>query len=286
MYSKLGIKITNEQFDERIKNSLFIRVSDYINTKTPIKFKCKKCNKIFKKSPKEFFRLKCSCEKRYEEYKKILVEKNTELVDAYTNYKTKLLHKCKVCNNIFETSPKILKQSIHGCPFCAGVRMTQNDYINKIPSDIKLIGEFTNTYTKIKHQCLLCNNIWLSSPGNILYNNCGCPICSSSKGERIIKNYLNDHNISYIKEHSIKIDDIDYRFDFYLFKLNIFIEFDGIQHYKPVDYFGGKEAFLKNRTNDVIKSKWCMDNNSILIRIPYYEKVEEFLTKHLQKYSI
>ena len=47
MYSKLGLKITNEQFDFKIKNSKFNRIGDYINTITPIKFSCKICYKIF-----------------------------------------------------------------------------------------------------------------------------------------------------------------------------------------------------------------------------------------------
>ena len=54
MYSKLGRKLTNEEFDVKIKDSNFIRISDYINSKTTILFECKICKKRFRKKPKEF----------------------------------------------------------------------------------------------------------------------------------------------------------------------------------------------------------------------------------------
>jgi len=46
-----------------------------------------------------------------------------------------------------------------------------------------------------------------------------------------------------------------------------FIELDGEQHYKPVDYFGGLEKFNKVVINDNIKNKWCLDNGYELLRI-------------------
>ncbi len=39
MYSKLGVKISNEQFDIRIENSAFIRIGDYIKENDEIKNK-------------------------------------------------------------------------------------------------------------------------------------------------------------------------------------------------------------------------------------------------------
>lgn len=57
----------------------------------------------------------------------------------------------------------------------------------------------------------------------------------------------------------------------------MWIEYNGLQHYKKVDYFHKTdEGFLKqlNRDNEV--RKYCKENNIILIEIPYtyntYEK--------------
>ena len=58
-------------------------------------------------------------------------------------------------------------------------------------------------------------------------------------------------------------------FDFYLHDYNVCIEYDGIQHFKPIEYFGGEEAFQKRQLNDKIKTEYCIDNHITLIRLPY-----------------
>lgn len=47
------------------------------------------------------------------------------------------------------------------------------------------------------------------------------------------------------------------------------IEFDGEQHQKPIEFFGGEEKFLQRKNNDIIKNKYCFNNNILIIRIPY-----------------
>ena len=47
--------------------------------------------------------------------------------------------------------------------------------------------------------------------------------------------------------------DNKYRYDFYLPKHNLLIEFHGEQHYRAVDCFGGKEAFKALLIRDSIK---------------------------------
>ena len=71
-------------------------------------------------------------------------------------------------------------------------------------------------------------------------------------------------------------------FDFYLSDLNICIEYDGIQHFKPIDYFGGDTAFILLQTNDQIKNEYCIENNIKLIRIRYDENIEEKLSNILK----
>lgn len=47
------------------------------------------------------------------------------------------------------------------------------------------------------------------------------------------------------------------------------IEYDGKQHFKVVEHFGGEEGLNIRRAHDFIKNKYCFDNNIPLIRIPY-----------------
>jgi len=47
------------------------------------------------------------------------------------------------------------------------------------------------------------------------------------------------------------------------------IEFDGKQHYEPMEHFGGLESYNRLKVNDKIKSDYCEDNYIDLIRIRY-----------------
>ena len=69
------------------------------------------------------------------------------------------------------------------------------------------------------------------------------------------------------------------RFDFYLPEKDIFIEFDGEQHYKPIDRFGGQEGFNETLKRDNAKNEWCEENNKQLIRIKYGENVVDKLNQ-------
>ena len=59
------------------------------------------------------------------------------------------------------------------------------------------------------------------------------------------------------------------KFDFYLPKKNLIIEFDGEQHFKPMDYFGGEKLFKMQQKYDIIKNDYAKTNKIQLIRIPY-----------------
>lgn len=51
----------------------------------------------------------------------------------------------------------------------------------------------------------------------------------------------------------------------------ILIEFDGIRHFKPIEFFGGVKEHIKTKIKDNLKSKYAKDNNIKLLRISYKE---------------
>lgn len=57
----------------------------------------------------------------------------------------------------------------------------------------------------------------------------------------------------------------------------------GEQHFRPVDYFGGLEAFDKLKKRDVIKDNYCLKNNIKLIRIPFdkYDLIDDILKSEI-----
>ena len=57
--------------------------------------------------------------------------------------------------------------------------------------------------------------------------------------------------------------------DLYIPSLRAGIEYQGIQHYHPVEFFGGEEALARRQELDRQKKELCMQNNVRLIEWPY-----------------
>ena len=95
---------------------------------------------------------------------------------------------------------------------------------------------------------------------------CGCT--QSTEEENIIK-ILTKNNIPFIYQYKNKNFNKLKEFDFYINNQYI-IEYDGSQHFKYTGTgWDTKEHFERTRKSDLIKNKYCFDNNIPLIRIPY-----------------
>ena len=110
----------------------------------------------------------------------------------------------------------------------------------------------------------------------------GCPTCSSSKIEQKIENTLKKYNLDFIKEFRVPKSNL--RFDFYLPKYNLAIEYDGELHFKNIKFSKLKET----KQRDFLKNKLCHIYKINLIRIPYFFKnyIEKHLIKILKKEKI
>jgi hypothetical protein len=53
--------------------------------------------------------------------------------------------------------------------------------------------------------------------------------------------------------------------DVYIEELNTGIEYHGQQHYQPIEFFGGSQAFLANQRRDRSKMQKCKMNSTHLI---------------------
>ena len=150
--------------------------------------------------------------------------------------------------------------------------------LEKINLNIEVLETYINSTTKILVKCTICGHEWNAMPSNLL-NNGGCPKCNESKGEKSISSFLDKHNIKYKRGkrfHNCR-NKLPLPFDFYLPAYNICIEYDGQQHYKPIQFKRmslekAEKQFLKTKECDEIKTNYCSDNNIKLIRIPYWEK--------------
>ena len=263
----------------------------YTHSKIKILHKCKKDNCEWYATPNNILRGTgcplCAGHKKktHEEYvaKLAKTNPNIEVLGTYINYTTKIKHKCKIDGYEWFSCPKYVLRST-GCPRCWNHEIYgHEEYIKKvniINQNIEVVGKYINTKTKIKHKCKIDGYEWYATPNDILQGR-GCPKCNLSHGEHFISKYLTQMNIDYIPQY--KFNDCKnknpLRFDFYLPKLNVCIEYDGIQHFKPIDFAGkGKEwafkRFKQNQRNDSIKNKYCKNNEITLLRIRYDQDIK------------
>lgn len=71
--------------------------------------------------------------------------------------------------------------------------------------------------------------------------------------------------------------------DIYIPSIFIGIEYQGVQHYKPIEHFGGEEHFRHQQDNDRKKKELCSKNGVTLIEWPYTENISETnLIKYLE----
>ena len=298
-------KKTHEEYiiELAIKNQNIEIIGKYIDAKTPIIHKCKIHDVEWMARPDNILQGKgcpeCAKKNRiknkrmtHEEYVSQLFVKNPtiEVIGKYVNAKTPILHKCTIDGYEWMVMPdKTLRD--RGCPKCAGnIKKTHEDYIREVflvNPDIEVIEQYIDAKTPILHKCLIDCNIWCARPNDILMGK-GCPQCTESKGEKAVRLWLNNRGILYTCQKMFENckNTRMLPFDFYLPEHNICIEYDGEQHFKPIDFANkgegwANEQFEIRKKCDKIKTEYCKDNNIKLLRIPYFKNVEEELNNFL-----
>lgn len=128
-------------------------------------------------------------------------------------------------------------------------------------------------------QCDCGNDDFIVSGNSLrcgLTLSCGC--LTRSIGEENIEHILRNNSINFQPEYvfsDLRSDRDGYlRYDFAILDSNNFpirlIEFDGEQHFKPIDIFGGEEKFKIQQENDILKNQYALYHNIPLVRIPYF----------------
>lgn len=175
----------------------------------------------------------------------------------------------------------IHKRFPQGCPKCGmetKIKKMRKD-INLFIEEAKIIHGDRYDYSKVEYKnnktkvCIICpihGEFW-QTPSMHLRGN-GCPICRESSLERDIRAWLSQNQIDYIQQHTfewLKYKSAMY-FDFYLPKHNIVLECQGMQHFKPIKYFGGKEKYFETVEKDLLKKELCEQHG---IKLLYYSNL-------------
>ena len=208
------------------------------------------------------------------------------LVDYISCFK-KIKIICKD-HGLFEQRPS---NHLYGqnCPECGKIikskklRLDIEEFVDKSKNkhgdkyDYSLV-EFKRTNDKVKIICKKHNYSFESNAANHLAGS-GCPKCKLSRGVVKICNILDRNFIKYEIEKTIDgcLSDKKYhlKFDLYLIDENIYIEYDGEQHFKEVSVWGGEEGLKQRIRRDFIKDEFCKNNNIKLLRISYLDNIEE-----------
>lgn len=212
---------------------------------------------------------------------------------VYVNKRTKLCITCPAHGDFWQLPESHVLRG-EGCPLCyfERERVSQADLISRFKGKHGDRYDYSRVEykTMFDRVCIICkkHGVFYQSPTHHLAG-CGCPTCKMTKGENKIKVFLDEHKIKYQQEYNINNGNLfcenrKFRVDFYLPDINTIIEYDGIQHFESVEYFGGENAFVKRRKRDIALERYCKGNNIRLIKISFkqYGNLSEILKKELE----
>lgn len=245
-----GRQITDTKFKKRVVNrwnGRYVVLSSYLRWNVPVKVHCSKCGFNFPSIPNNLLR-GSGCPECKRKRLSIL---HTTTYDEAEHLVESVSHK----------EYKIIKDSYNG----------------------------TNSIAMFHHN--VCNRDFPTKPNNFICNGSRCPLCyldnKQSKGEKYIQTYLDKRGYSYEypKTFNSLRDIYPLHYDFYLPAKNILIEYQGEQHYYPVNIFGGSDQFKTQQQHDHMKCDYARSNGFNLLLIPFmvdtYQKVCDFIDSYI-----
>lgn len=198
-----------------------------------------------------------------------------------------------------------------GCPKCANYPNKKkplercNEFIAKC---IEKYGEDRYDYSRVHEdyvnndslvwiRCCIHNKWFQTTPDNNLRTVIGsCPICvlefKESEGEAKIRRWLVNHGIFDFKQDEVTIEHHNPRCkrqylrpDFWLPGYNLFIEFNGQQHYEDVYFFYTDKnwTFEDQQIRDQTLRDFCKKHGYKLLEIPYWDikNIDEILEENI-----
>jgi hypothetical protein len=214
----------------------------------------------------------------------------------YVNSKTKIEIVCNK-HGVYTQRPCDHINQKQGCPKCIGLGRTTKNFIDDASEKHNDKYDYSKTiYEKHnKFVTIICpiHGDFGQKPYIHLMGS-GCQKCSESKGEKKVALFLEKNNINFDKQKTFNDckninTNRQLKFDFYLPKYNLCIEYDGEYHYEPWRLYFDKSLanlnFKKMKQRDIIKNNYCINKNINLLRIPYFElkNIDKIISNYLFK---
>jgi len=301
--------LTNEQFISRARAVHGGRYDysevQYVKSHIKVKIKCNKCGSIFWQTPNSHLNgNNCPICGKYYVNLSMFKEKAARVHNNKYNYdksvyittNTKLTITCPIHGDFNQTPRSHLRGA--GCPVCGkdlnvvSRRFTKEDFIEaarKVHGDRYDYDrvQYKNSSTKVLIGCRKHGYFLQEANSHLL--GCGCPKCRHSIGEEKISLCLQRMNIRYQEQYCIYNEDLFCKnrriyIDFYVPDRNLFIEYNGSQHYRKLKYFEERRPFEEQESRDNAVKQYCKSHGINLLEIPYTKlnRIEEILHKELK----
>ena len=229
-------------------------------------------------------------------------------ITEYKNAITPVILVKRDCGHEFKISIRHLMEGYTDCPICSRERGIEKrrmgfegfkEKANVVHPNDRYFYDFDenkvllNNRQKVKIRCNHCGNIFWQEVSSHLSGS-GCPKCVLSRGEEIVDSYLKERDIFTLERECIYgvssvRDYIIPDFRILLESKEVWIEYNGIQHYKATFNFGDKSYAEERLLNQIARDKdvreYCKEHNIFLVEIPYtlskMDEVYDFLDKVL-----
>lgn len=285
-------KLTKEEISENIKklcgDKFDYSLNEYENTGSKVILTCKTCGNVFKRKYNILiYNSDCpyckgtariqNTEWLINKAKEIHGDKYDYSEAEYTGNDNKIKIICHQKDEFGEehgafyaTPHAHIGTMKSGCPKCSGKHKTTTEEFIKKAKKIhgdKYDYSETEYVRALSPVAIICpkHGKFFQKPNGHLAGQ-GCPYCKQSHIEREIRMLLEENNIDFKQEYTpewLK----PLHLDFFIPSKNIAIECQGLQHFKPVKYYGGEEGLKIRQERDNRKFEACVKNG---VKIIYF----------------
>jgi predicted nucleic acid-binding Zn-ribbon protein len=260
-------KKTSDQIDCQLKDRPIARIGEYVNTKTPIEWKCLTCNNIWLAAPDNVLNKnsgcpRCSVNKLTDDKLLSLLDGrfiiNTESINN-KSVNSRISWKCLRCDHQWKSTAYNVINKKRGCSKCYHTRIKNR--VVAIEDELVQRGiclldeEVNNASHQLNWLCLRCNTVWAATYNNVINHTSGCPVCTNRGYSRKAIDWINEisreENISIVcaEGGEYLIPNTQLKVDGYCSQTNTIYEFYG-------DYWhGNPEKFNPNDTHPHIQEK-------------------------------
>lgn len=304
---------THEQFLKDLfnknENAENIEILEkYKGSQVKIKCRCKICNCEWEVTPSGLLQNTgcpdCSLKHKRTTHQQFVdkmtcISPTIKICSEYISRNSRIDCECIVCGNKWNAKAGNLLNG-RGCKQCANKHLstikkkTHEEFVEKLRNkniyfeSFEILDKYVNDDTKLRCRCNKCNSIWEVTPRSLNQGH-SCPNCLKPKGEERIEHYLKELHIDYESQKRF----IDLRgtgnkllsYDYYIPCNNTLIEYQGKQHYLPLEFFGGENQLIIQQEHDRRKREYAFSNGYEFIEIPYweYDNIENILCNKMKE---